>query len=64
VYPYPKVAQYLGHGSIDDAASFGPAMPAKAWPTRFARLGESFYNPHYEKWCTASGAHADCKSTP
>ena len=64
VYPDPQLAQYSGHGSIDDAVNFGPAMPAKPWPTQFTWLGESFYNPHYEKWCTASGAHADCKSTP
>ena len=64
VYPYPQVAQYSGHGSIDDAANFGPAMPARPWPTQFTWLGESFYNPHYEKWCTANGAHADCKSSP
>jgi feruloyl esterase len=25
VYPYPLVAAYAGHGSIDDAASFVPA---------------------------------------
>jgi feruloyl esterase len=27
VYPYPTVARYLGSGSIDDAANFGPADP-------------------------------------
>jgi feruloyl esterase len=61
VYPYPNVAQYVGHGSIDDASNFKSVPPSKPWPASFTWLGESFYSPHYELWCTASGSHADCK---
>lgn len=28
VFPFPRVARYIGHGSIDRASSFAPALPA------------------------------------
>ncbi len=28
IYAYPRVAQYLGQGSVDEAASFGPVTPS------------------------------------
>jgi hypothetical protein len=64
VYAYPKVAQYIGKGSIDEAANFAAAQPARPWPTTFKWLGSGFYSAHYEHWCTASGTHFDCKKSP
>jgi feruloyl esterase len=63
IYPYPQLAQYTGQGSIDDAANFKAVPPSKPWPTSFTWLGEAFYTPHYETWCTATrdDAHADCQ---
>jgi len=64
IYAYPKVAQYVGKGSIDEAANFVAASPAKPWPTTFNWLGASFYSAHYELQCTATGAHFNCKKSP
>jgi hypothetical protein len=63
IYPYPYTAKYIGTGSITDAANYaqGPARPAPA--ELFNWFGSSFYTPHYEKWCTGSGAGLDCKNS-
>jgi feruloyl esterase len=63
VFPYPFVASYVGKGSIDDAANFvqGPPQPVSAESLRW--FGESFFAPHYEKWCTAAAAIFRCTST-
>jgi len=61
VYAYPKVARYVGTGSIDSAASFVAGEPTARWPSAFDWLGASFYTAGYELWCSASGAHFDCR---
>lgn len=63
IYPYPYIAHYTGQGDIRDAGSYvkGSARPAPAslgdWP------GAHFYKAGYMKWCTATAASIDCKST-
>ena len=55
VYPYPYSQNYVGTGSVKDAASFvqGPANPI---PTSLLDwLGSDFYKPAPLKWCTATG---------
>ena len=42
-------------GSIDDAKNFVAGNPQPAPASMLNWLGSSFYSPHYEKWCTASG---------
>ena len=61
IYPYPYLAKYIGTGDIKDAANYvqGPAAPAP--PEIFNWFGAGFYTPHYEKWCTGSGAVLTCK---
>ena len=63
IYPYPYIAQYIGSGSIKDAANYvkGPARPAP--PDLALWLGASFYTPHYEKWCSAKGTDMQCKDS-
>ena len=63
IYPYPYLARYIGTGDIKDAANYvqGPAAPAP--PEVFRWFGANFYTPHYEKWCTGSGAILTCKDT-
>ncbi len=50
VFPYPLVASYTGHGSIDDAANFVAEMPKQQLPQTFDWYGSSFFTPGYEKW--------------
>jgi len=64
VYPYPLTAKYIGTGSIDDAKNFVAGKPEPAQATLLNWLGSSFFAPHYEQWCTGSGATMTCKPTP
>jgi feruloyl esterase len=64
VFAYPRVAQYVGRGSIDEAANFVAAAPAIPLRTTYDWLGVSFYSPHYERWCTATGARFTCRNSP
>ena len=45
VYPYPQVAVYVGHGSIDDAANF-KATDGKPWAVNGSWYGASFFDTH------------------
>ena len=45
VYPYPQVAVYVGHGSIDDAANF-KAGEGKPWDINKSWYGASFFDTH------------------
>ena len=45
VYPYPQVAVYVGHGSIDDAANF-KAADGKPWAVNGSWYGASFFDTH------------------
>jgi feruloyl esterase len=47
VFPYPQVARYRGGGSIDDAANFVAAAPAKRFDDRFEWLGS--FGTHDER---------------
>ncbi len=64
VFPYPLTAKYVGSGSIDDARNFVPGDAEEVPAARLRWLGSSFYAPHYELWCTGSGAAMNCKPTP
>lgn len=63
VYPYPQVAVYVGHGSIDDAANF-KAADGKPWVVNSAWYGAPFFNTHEHLWCEGSAAELRCKSAP
>jgi feruloyl esterase len=45
VFPYPKRARYSGSGSIDDAASFAPADPARPPDDHVKWLGRDLLRP-------------------
>jgi feruloyl esterase len=61
VYPYPQVAQYVGHGSIDDAADF-EAASGQPWPVNDAWYGADFFAGHEHLWCDAKGNHFECRA--
>jgi feruloyl esterase len=63
VYPYPQVARYVGHGSIDDAANFD-AAPGAPWPVNDAWYGAQFFRTHEHLWCSGKGAHFECTERP
>ena len=63
VYPYPQVAKYVGHGSIDDAPNF-EAAPGQPWPVNDAWYGARFFASHDHLWCEATSNHFDCRSAP
>lgn len=63
VFPYPLTTKYVGWGSIDDAKNFVAGSPEPVSAALLNWLGSSFYTPHYELWCTGSGAAMTCKST-
>lgn len=62
VFPYPLTAKYVGTGNIDDARNFAAGSPRPVPAALLHWLGSSFYTPHYELWCTASGTAMTCKS--
>ncbi len=64
VFPYPLTAKYVGSGSIDDAHNFAAGNSEEVPAARLDWLGSTFYAPHYELWCTGSGAAMNCKPTP
>jgi feruloyl esterase len=64
VYPYPMTAKYIGTGSIDDARNFVAGKPEPVPRAMLDWLGTSFFNPHYEQWCTGNGPSMTCKPTP
>ncbi len=43
VFPYPSVAEYTGHGSVDDAANYVAATGAVTDPAGYAWQGSEFY---------------------
>ena len=62
VYPYPQVAKYVGHGSIDDAANF-EAASGQSWPVNSEWYGAAFFASHEHLWCDAKDNHFDCRSS-
>ena len=63
VYPYPQVAVYVGHGSIDDAANF-KAANGKPWAVNNAWYGASFFDTHGHLWCEGTKAGLECRDSP
>ena len=64
VYPYPITAKYKGTGDSNDAKNFVAGKESVAPPALLKWLGESFYTPHEELWCTANGSSMDCAKKP
>jgi hypothetical protein len=62
VYPYPQVATYAGHGSIDDSANFQQS-PGKAWPVNEAWYGAEFFAGHARLWCDGKGSRFECRNS-
>ena len=60
VFPYPQVARYSGHGSIDDAANFEPGKRQTPEAAVNWIGASSFFKPRYEEWCEWSGMSFTC----
>ena len=62
VFPFPEVARYAGHGSIDDPASFisAPPVPADVAPIQW--LGAKYMAPGQQETCTARGHAMTCRA--
>lgn len=60
VYPYPQVARYVGHGSIDEAANF-TASPGSVWPVNETWYGAGFFADHVHLWCEGAGGRLECQ---
>ncbi len=58
VFPYPLVARYTGTGSIDDAANFAPAEPARRFDDHFSWLGS--FKPGNLLWCDLKDGRFVC----
>jgi hypothetical protein len=53
IYPYPQVAKYSGHGSVDDAANFTAATPANAPAATPPWMGSDFYQGGFQQQCSS-----------
>ena len=62
VYPYPQVAEYVGHGSIDDAANF-KAAEGKPWEVNKTWYGASFFETHGHLWCEGGQKGLQCRDS-
>ena len=62
VYPYPQVAEYVGHGSIDDAANF-KAAAGKPWDVSKTWYGASFFETHGHLWCEGGQKGLQCRDS-
>ena len=63
VYPYPQVAEYVGHGSIDAAANF-KATAGKPWEVNKTWYGASFFETHGHLWCEGGQKGLQCRDSP
>jgi len=63
VYPYPQLARYTGHGSIDDAVNF-TAVVGQAWHINDSWYGASFFSSPEHLWCDGKADHFDCRPSP
>jgi len=61
VYPYPQVARYVGHGSIDEATNFA-ASPGRPWPGNETWYGAGFFTSHEHLWCKEAAARLVCQN--
>jgi hypothetical protein len=62
VYPYPQIAQYVGHGSVDEAANFQP-VAGKAWPINDTWYGAPFFATHEHLWCDGTNHYLECRDS-
>jgi feruloyl esterase len=61
VFPYPNVARYTGHGSINDAANFVESPPTQRFSDRYVWLGLDHYQPGQQIWCDQHGTSLVCR---
>jgi len=61
VYPYPQVAKYVGTGNMDDASNFKATLPAKSEPVIPTWMGRDFYQPGFQKQCSAIEQKLVCR---
>ena len=61
IYPYPQMAKYSGHGSVDDAANFTAVSPAEAPAATPAWMGSAFYLPGFQKQCSSVERKLVCR---
>jgi feruloyl esterase len=64
VFAFPKVAHYVGKGSVDDAASYDVADPVGPAPPPVEWLGAKYMVPGLQQICVPEGGTFTCKAAP